>query len=53
MPSGKMKLLFMKRGRQWEELVMKELGFSHVKFEMSIRHPSGKVKLAGEYKPGV
>lgn len=28
---------------------MRELGFRHVKFEMS-GHPSGEVKSAGEYK---
>lgn len=39
----------MKWGRQCEELVMKELSFRHLKFEMSIGHASGEVKLAGEY----
>lgn len=50
--TGKMKL-FMKWGRLWKELVMREFVFRHVKFQMSIGHPSGEIKLAGECKSGV
>lgn len=32
---------------------MREFVFRHVKFQMSIGHPSGEIKLAGECKSGV
>lgn len=50
---GKMDLPFMKFGSLWEGLVVRGFVLGHVKFEMSIGHPSREVKSAGGYKSGV
>lgn len=48
-----MELSYLKWGRLWEELVVRELGFRHVKFEKSIGHRSGEVNWAVGYKSRV